>query len=231
MYDTAHHHSCVTVEEPAHTQTHTCKHSLSHLCTDSTEDTCANGRCAFEGTRWHLRNTETREAVKYEWWQWQKKEIVWNEGFGETDERDRGEQTCYNVHWSFKGFHSLLGVKIALRHLYTKLFFFLIYPSTAIFSLSVPVLPACPSFLSSVVFISLSILSHIAKRPSGALQSSFVPRECNQFPSNLFSSPFTVYIRCMFLCLLHCVFVHMHVQYVCNVLWSPKTAVLAFRAQ
>lgn len=50
MCDTAYNHSCVTVEQFAHTQTYIHANTPSALKTD----TCANDRCAFEGTRWHL---------------------------------------------------------------------------------------------------------------------------------------------------------------------------------
>lgn len=107
-----------------------------------------------------LRKAETSEAVKYEWRQWKKK----NDGVKKKKrgERDIGE-------WSPGPVIAFFGVEITLFHLHTQLFLFFLFihllhlPSTVIFSLSKSIHPPRPSFLSSLVFISFSILSHIAK--------------------------------------------------------------------
>ena len=160
MYDTTHYHSCVAVQLTTHTQKYTCKHSLFHPCADNTEDTCTNGRCVLEGTRWHLRETETREAVKYEQLQGQKKTGRFckkkkrkKEGLGERERKIDTLSTC-----PLMAFKVFLEQKQSSHHLHTVSFF--LYSSICCILYQQPLLLILISVPSCIYFLFQSCSHH-----------------------------------------------------------------------
>lgn len=137
----------------------------------------------------------------------------------------------YNVPWSFNGFQSLFRVEIALHHLHTQLFFFIhSFVASSINSLS-----PCPLFLFSLVSISFSIPFLSLKTHQWLCRAPLSHENAINFLPIFFLSTSMFVLDVQFCALGFCivvVYVHIHVQYVCNVLWSPKrTVLLAFRAQ